>query len=82
MKKKSSDPNPVSNTLVIEFSEDLASDLNLQLIDVTGRTLRKQQLLKGDNLFQLEVFDFPSALYFIKITDNSGQDWHYKFVKQ
>lgn len=75
-------PNPTSGNLTLEFSEPIPEDVNIYILDVMGRMLDLQEIVKGSSLHHLEVSGLPSAVYFIKINDKKGRAWYKKFVKQ
>ena len=62
-------PNPATDQVQIIFSEVINTDLEISLIDATGRTLINQQVSKQKTL-TLNLADMPQGLYFVKI--NSG----------
>ncbi len=73
-------PNPVQNTLSIAISNKEDQSCSLILMDVTGRVLKSQelQLVKGDNIFSLDMSAFAVGSYLLKI----GLTFQTKIVKQ
>ena len=75
-------PNPTTGRLILEFSDPLNSNLEVQIVDIVGRTINVQHLLKGISRHQTDVTNLTPAVYFIRLIDEDGRMWHSKFVKQ
>lgn len=60
-------PNPVRETLTIEYAADLAESLNVQLMDMTGRVVREIRTQPGRDLATMNVSDLTAGLYLIRV---------------
>ncbi len=78
-------PSPFTSTLNMLYTSKDATDIDMILTDMSGRTIRKQSysLNAGLNTIQLEGLDQLSAgNYFIKVVDiNSGEQFIRKVLK-
>jgi len=71
-------PNPANDNLKITFKKS-TQDVNLQIIDITGKVLVEKEYLQTKTIpLNLEGFTF--GVYFIKITTNQGYKT-LKFIK-
>lgn len=75
-------PNPTSNTLTLEFKGAVPKAGNVQILDLYGRLLEKQNLLPGHQKHQLSVADLPAGMYFVRVTDGGVPVWAEKVIKQ
>lgn len=64
-------PNPVSNVLKIQLKTILSENSQLQIVDLTGRTVQKTNIPNRTNVITQDVSSLPSGRYFIRITNNS-----------
>ena len=69
-------PNPVKSTLNIHNSENI-SIKQLQIINVFG-----QMVYQTSNIDSVDISNFPSGIYFLKIFDEQDNFYSVKFVKQ
>ncbi len=71
-------PNPVKETLTVEWKKQKSEKVSVQITDITGRILNLQhiQLQSGNNLFQLNTNKLSKGTYFVVINGV------YKEVKQ
>ncbi|MBZ5859356.1 T9SS type A sorting domain-containing protein [Flavihumibacter profundi] len=62
-------PNPVNQTMVINYPADKSGDVELRVIDLTGRelTMKKVSAISGQNQFRLNVSDLHQGLYILQI---------------
>jgi hypothetical protein len=68
-------PNPTQNVVVYQFNSQMNDKVELQVIDVLGRTLQTQQMSAQTGFNQLEISlgDYPNATYIIRAKHlNSG----------
>lgn len=65
-------PNPASSFLEIRPTQTLQSDLELALIDLTGRTLLTQTHKVNSLTTQIDLGNLPSGTYLLKATDGIG----------
>ena len=68
-------PNPFTNKLVAEISSSDAQLIQVQLIDQSGRVIRKEQfaLNAGFNSIQLATESLPKGLYTLQVSAGEGQ---------
>ena len=74
-------PNPTTNFVQINLDEELlGQDLRCELYDLTGRLVRQNALI--DELNMVDLTDFTSGLYIMKVLDNHKVLKTFKIVKQ
>lgn len=63
-------PNPTSGELYLELSLDKSVDLNIQVMDMLGRSqyTEQQQLLAGDQKLKLNLNNLSSGVYFLNLS--------------
>ena len=67
-------PNPTSHQVQLDFTTAGVEDLQLKMLDVTGRTVF-QHLIKGkegQNQFAIDLGDFAAGTYFVQLTRLNG----------
>jgi hypothetical protein len=66
-------PNPVANTLYLEFAQPGAGNVSVSLSDASGRTLRTWQFQKAGDLWNqpIDLSNLPAGNYFMRL--RSGQ---------
>lgn len=76
-------PNPVSNTLKIQFNSTVTSAATLQILDITGRNLKTEtfKLSAGENVLNMNVGELQKGNYLLKITLPGEKSRTLKFVK-
>lgn len=76
-------PNPTKGTFYAEFDADFVTELEFNIQDVVGQTIRKGIVAVdlGLNKIELDLNDFPAATYIISLTLN-GQRVQRKLIKQ
>jgi hypothetical protein len=82
-RKMSVYPNPAKNKLTISFLSDKVTGIaNVQIIDVSGRTLINKEIKvqTGINQFEIATSELLSGLYYINVTTSSGK-FTAKFAK-
>ncbi len=74
--------NPIQEVLIAKFITEKSTNIQLQIIDVQGKTGRTQRLfaLSGENQVNIPTNGLSSGLYFLKIADEKTQQV-IKFVK-
>lgn len=73
-------PNPTTTSVNLKI-EDLTSDsLEYQLFDLSGRIITNQKISQTETQISLE--NFPSATYFINISDNTKIIKLFKIIKR
>ena len=74
-------PNPTTSFVQISLDEELlGQDLRFELYDLTGRLVRQNALMDESNVVDLS--DFTSGLYMMKVLDNQKVLKTFKIVKQ
>lgn len=68
-------PIPAKNTLNVDFSHFQNEKLSIELIDLLGKTILKEhiQAIKGGNSIQLNVSEFSSGVYTVKLMSPSNE---------
>ena len=75
-------PNPATTRVHVKVSAPLSYDLPVEVHDMTGRLVIRDNLPAGSDLIQLDVGRFYPGTYLIVIRDDTGrQSWVNKFVK-
>ena len=72
-------PNPVQNQLFIQM-KDFSSAMNLEVYDMQGKLINKIDVREGE--IQLDVSEYASGIYFIRMKDELGNRQVKKFVKK
>jgi len=72
-------PNPTQNKTDIWFAESKYTSLILTGIE--GKVLQKANLKPSENKFELDLSNYPSGIYFVKLTGNGDSDVQ-KIIKQ
>ena len=72
-------PNPAQDWLHIHI-EELSNNTNLEVYDIHGKLLENFMLSKLET--QLDVSEYASGIYFIKMTDELGSRQVKKFIKR
>jgi len=70
-------PNPVSQYLTISFNNPKIQDIDIQIIDILGNTIKSmnlKNLKEGINVTTFENLDIPSGSYFIVLKSNYSRD--------
>jgi len=77
-------PNPAYEDIYVSFEvPDNRATIQLQLIDVMGRTLKEQQITPdiGSNQTLIDISNLEAAMYFVVINDGNRQSVK-KFLKR
>jgi hypothetical protein len=64
-------PNPTTNNLTLQISDDNNEKLSYQLFDMQGKQLRKGQIVAQQT--QIDMNSLPSATYFIHVVNQENQ---------
>lgn len=67
-------PNPARDLLTISLSSQKASELQIQLLDMTGRKVFASdwQLTAGEGSKQLSLEGIPAGIYLLELRSNNG----------
>ncbi|MBP6623546.1 MAG: T9SS type A sorting domain-containing protein [Chitinophagaceae bacterium] len=65
-------PNPIQHNLQIDLFAAKAQNTNINIVDMSGRTLKQVQLksVQGANHFEVNLDEIASGLYFVQIYEN------------
>jgi sugar lactone lactonase YvrE len=76
-------PNPVNNTLNIQFSASYTSGKNtFEIVDITGRTITSfDRTVNSGNIIPVDVSALSGGMYFIKVSNNTSSQV-LKFIKE
>ncbi|MDQ3071990.1 MAG: T9SS type A sorting domain-containing protein, partial [Bacteroidota bacterium] len=73
-------PNPAAATLNVSLNETAAAQVNVEVLDLTGRILMSSVVNAEGNVFTVNVETLPAGAYIIAITQD-GTRSHHRFVK-
>ncbi len=65
-------PNPASTDVYVDLTSESNTTIDIAVMDVTGRivsTLGKQSLIQGQNQLTINVADFATGTYFLRMTE-------------
>ena len=74
-------PNPANDYVMVDFFCNRASNLNLNLVDITGRIVQslKEQAFEGINTIKINTEDLSRGIYVVKI-DDGEQNYTKRFL--
>jgi hypothetical protein len=76
--------NPITDILDLKYTSESSQEIQLQLVDNTGKVVLSRQLnvLKGENLLRLEeVARISPGLYILSVMDKKLNKYHAKVIK-
>jgi len=73
-------PNPTASVLNLSFSALDLPDPRLELYDLNGKLLRKQDITLKETPIMME--DFPVAMYILKVYSGSREVKNFKILKR
>lgn len=66
-------PNPVKNSLFINLETSTTSDVQIAVVDITGRVLKTQHIqLNGSIRQEIDVNHLSTGVYFVKVKHGEG----------
>jgi len=68
-------PNPASTEVYVEFNAANNTEIDLAVMDITGRivsVLGKQSLVQGANQLTINVADYATGTYFVRMTESKA----------
>lgn len=65
-------PNPVQNTLQVQFLDAVEHDTQLQLFNTNGQLVQDMQIMRGDASAKINTNDFTEGIYILKISNPRG----------
>ena len=71
-------PNPATTTLNLDGTG--ISDLELSILDITGKVIKTERML--DQTFVFDVSDLASGIYMLRLVSHNGANKIVKFVKR
>jgi hypothetical protein len=76
-------PNPANNLLTIKYQSIYSGNVKVCVYDIAGREVKSQAFSKNQIVFQqrLHINSLKAGLYYLMITDDSGNRRVSKFVK-
>jgi hypothetical protein len=73
-------PNPTNDFLTLSIENYNTDNLKYQLFDITGKTLENNKLTGSRT--NIDMTNYGSALYFLKITENNREIKTFKIMKK
>lgn len=67
-------PNPSKGDFTVTFKDVTATNLTLEVVDVTGKIVMTKNLININNNFALDVTNIKAGTYFIKVTGNDFKE--------
>ena len=74
-------PNPVKNQLYIEWQEAIDEQIQLRLLDMTGKVMITQMLSRTQQRQEISLREWPSGFYWLELK-NGDYTKAFKLVKQ
>ncbi len=71
-------PNPFKESTILSFSNLKNDNFNLQILDITGRIVRKTDKLEGNSI-KIEKGNLVSGVYFVQINQGNNT-WNKKLI--
>ncbi len=67
-------PQPVADVATLSLTVSNAEQMNLQIVDLTGKVISSQELFvqSGANQIELDVTNFASGIYFVQVSTDAG----------
>lgn len=73
-------PNPTINYLTLNVGDSDLASLNYQLYDITGKLIESKRIASSIETINMEIL--PSAIYFLKVTNNIKEVKTFKIIKK
>jgi len=73
-------PNPTSDFLILEVTDNKLSNLNFQLIDISGKLLNSGKIT--DIQTNINMITFTPATYFLKVIQVDNEIRTFKIIKK
>jgi len=74
-------PNPVRDELTIAFAEATSDDYSIEILDLTGRSVERSSIEKGQIYVRLSLQNLPAGAYALRL-HNATQSLTRKLIKQ
>lgn len=65
-------PNPTSDVVVVQSSDLHTNNIDIELVDATGRVLQTETILQGSTLCYFNVSTLYSGNYFVKVKNGAS----------
>lgn len=73
-------PNPTHDYINIDLSEFEYDNLEIEITDITGKTIRKIDTIIETEVLKINVEDLKSGIYFINLLENSKRVSTHKII--
>jgi hypothetical protein len=73
--------NPASQTLSIQLEQAYAETIRIEIIDLSGKTVQRSQLKKGETRMSLDCASWNKGLYLLRFSDSKGGITTKKLIK-
>lgn len=73
-------PNPTTNNLTVELSQNASNDYTIEVIDALGRVINSQTLPKGNYIHQIDVSNLTNGTYLLRMISKNGKATTQQFV--
>lgn len=73
-------PNPTTDLLTLSMSNATNLALDYQMVDMNGKVLLSQKSIGNET--NITVSSFPSAIYFLRITNQNKEVKTFKIIKK
>lgn len=74
-------PNPTYGQVTLHFNLAIQTDLQLQILDISGNKLQQHYINQETTSFQIDLENYPTGCYFYLLTDKNGNKKSGKIVK-
>ncbi|MEN9521688.1 MAG: hypothetical protein RL065_65 [Bacteroidota bacterium] len=75
-------PNPTNNFVRVKFEKQLSSDTKIEIVDLLGRLMYSSTMKAGTTISNIDLSNFASGNYFVKISNEKSILYHEKIIKQ
>lgn len=65
-------PNPTSDVIMVQSSDLHSNNIDIELVDATGRVLQTQTILQGSTLCYFDVATLYSGSYFVRVKNGAN----------
>jgi hypothetical protein len=73
-------PNPTTDVLTLSMKNPNNLELDYQMVDMNGKVLISQKNISNET--SITVSSFPSAIYFLRITNQNKEVKTFKIIKK
>ena len=75
-------PNPTGGNLTLEFGQPLENDAQVDIMDLTGRTIQQIEVPAGQARQSLSINQSPAGMYLVRAVSNGQAIWTGRVVKE